>query len=213
MSEQILQDQIAYYRQRAGEYDGTAYEDLDAARIRIDRIVASLPSAPRTLELACGTGMWTESLARRDTLLTALDAAPEALSVARRRCPNRVEFVCADVFEWKPKERFDLIFFAFWLSHVPSLLVGSFFDRLSGPAAPGGRVVFVDEHVSQAAHDVALTEDPEATRRRLADGSVHRLVKVYLEPHKITETLTRLGWDAQVSRDRTDWIIGSCRRT
>lgn len=65
MPEDILAEQIRYYRSRADEYDATAYLDLDAARARIERVLAGLAPTGRILELASGTGMWTQSLAHR----------------------------------------------------------------------------------------------------------------------------------------------------
>jgi SAM-dependent methyltransferase len=63
MSEDILADQLAYYRHRADEYDATAYGDVAAAGERIARLVARMRPTGRVLELACGTGLWTRALA------------------------------------------------------------------------------------------------------------------------------------------------------
>jgi hypothetical protein len=30
-----------------------------------------------------------------------------------------VRFICADLFAWSPERRYDVVFFGFWLSHVP----------------------------------------------------------------------------------------------
>jgi len=52
--------------------------------------------------------------------VTALDAAPEALALARQRVRGLpVEFIQTDVFTWQPSRRFDTVFFGFWLTHVP----------------------------------------------------------------------------------------------
>jgi SAM-dependent methyltransferase len=205
----LLEEQIAYYRRRADEYDATAYGDVIEARDRIHRIVSALPPAARALELACGTGMWTQSLASRMTELTAVDAAPEALAIARARCPSTVEFVRADVLDWLPAHQFDLIFFAFWLSHIPSSRLARFFKHLEQALAPTGRVVFVDEHVSQAGKETG--PNPEVAVRTLSDGSTHRLVKVYIEPAQLGARLEAMGWAIDLSPDCSDWVIGTCR--
>jgi len=58
--DEVLAEQVAYYRRRAGEYDVTAYgDDLAAARAHIARLVAELRPAGRVLEIGCGTGLWT----------------------------------------------------------------------------------------------------------------------------------------------------------
>jgi 2-polyprenyl-3-methyl-5-hydroxy-6-metoxy-1,4-benzoquinol methylase len=129
--DRIMAEQIAYYRHRAAEYDATAYGDTATATARIDSIVAGLGASGSVLELVCGTGMWTQSLARHAAVLTALDSSPEAVAIARQRTANpTVRFVEADVFSWVVRERFDLIFFAFLLSHIPSAQLEPFLKRV-----------------------------------------------------------------------------------
>src|SRR4051794_9332009 len=101
MTNDVLADQVHYYRRRAGEYDATAYGDVGAAQARIARLVAELRPSGRVLELACGTGLWTEALAGLADTVTAVDAAPEAVAIARERVRSaNVGFEVADIFSW-----------------------------------------------------------------------------------------------------------------
>src|SRR5262249_12549308 len=45
VTDEVLADQVDYYRRRAGEYDVTAYGDVAAARARIARLVAEMRPA------------------------------------------------------------------------------------------------------------------------------------------------------------------------
>ncbi len=210
MCDRVIDQQILYYRRRVAEYDVTAYGSLAVARERITRITSILPLDVPTLELACGTGMWTEALARRTGDLTAIDASPEALEIARRRCPASVRFVCADILRWVPDRRYQLIFFGFWLSHVPPPRVAGFFSMLRRALTASGQVIFVDEDVSQASKEQA-TADPEIVERSLPDGTVHRLVKVFVDPPLLQARLDALGWSCEMEADSTDWVIGRAR--
>ncbi len=163
------------------------------------------------LELACGTGAWTRALAGRASDLLAVDASPEALAIARARCPATVRFDVVDLFAWEPPGRYDLVFFGFWLSHVPTEQVPAFFARLRSWLSPGGRVAFVDEPAWQAAKEEPSTAGPETVRRALRDGSTHRLVKVYLEPDELAARLATLGWAAEIRPDGDDWLVGQAR--
>src|SRR5262245_14813164 len=130
--ERLLAEQRRYYRERAPEYDdwwfrraGYALETETAARWFAD--VAELKAAleafgPRgdVLELAAGTGVWTEQLLRHADRVTAVDAVAEMLELNRARTRGAAEYVLADVFEWEPPREFDVCFFGFWHSHVPS---------------------------------------------------------------------------------------------
>lgn len=58
-----------------------------------------------------------------------------------------------------------------------------------------------------------MTEGLLAQVRRLADGSEHRLVKVFVEPGQLSARLGQLGWQSRIRRDRPDWVIGeACPR-
>jgi hypothetical protein len=53
--------------------------------------------------------------------VTAIDASPEMLAIASSRIggDRRARFVQADLFLWRPDQLYDVVFFGFWLSHVP----------------------------------------------------------------------------------------------
>jgi demethylmenaquinone methyltransferase/2-methoxy-6-polyprenyl-1,4-benzoquinol methylase len=84
----LVAEQIAYYRAHAPDYD-VAYLGQ-----HWDVSIEELPVTGDVLELACGTGHWTPLLAARARSVTALDAAPEVLALARRRVRGLpVEFI------------------------------------------------------------------------------------------------------------------------
>jgi cyclopropane fatty-acyl-phospholipid synthase-like methyltransferase len=192
---ELLDSQIAYYRRRAREYDVTSYgEDLEPARVRIIHLLDLLEPRGRVLEIACGTGMWTQELANRTDLLVGVDASAEALVLARERVPaGGAQLLVADVFEWEPAMRFDAVFMAFWLSHVPRSRWDEFFDRLGDWLLPGGRILIVDEHLDGQPAERFVATGSDIAIRTLRDGSEHRLVKVYLDPVRLKTQLGVLG--------------------
>jgi 2-polyprenyl-3-methyl-5-hydroxy-6-metoxy-1,4-benzoquinol methylase len=206
---ELLAGQVRYYRQRAPEYDATAYPDGAALRERIGRLVAAVRPSGDVLEVACGTGMWTGPLTVAASSVTAMDAAPEMVRIARGRVrPANVKFVVADIFSWAPPQRFDTVFFAFWLSHVPASRFEQFWRLLRGALTERGRVLFVDEHSDVRSKETYVTGSAEVIERYLADGSVHHLVKAFVDPARLTDQLHRLGWHVSLSRDGSDWVIG-----
>lgn len=212
VGDDLLAEQVAYYRRRAREYDVTAFADLDAGRARITRIVAALRPAGNVLEIACGTGLWTGALAGAATAVTAIDAAPEAIDIARGRVTAaHVRFEVADVFTWAAAARFDTVFFAFWLSHVPASRFEQFWRQLQGLVAGHGRVLFVDEHPDVRGKEAYEAGSSEIIHRQLADGSQHRLVKVFVHPGQLRARLRQLGWHSRIRRDGNDWVIGEAR--
>jgi demethylmenaquinone methyltransferase/2-methoxy-6-polyprenyl-1,4-benzoquinol methylase len=212
MSDEVLASQAAYYQRRAGEYDATAYGDVEAARGRIARIVAEMAPAGSVLEIACGTGLWTEALAPYARTLMAIDAAPDAVAIARDRVgAANVTFEVADLFAWSAAARFDVVFFSAWLSHVPESRFAQFWELLRGLLAAGGRVLFLDEHVDERAKEHYLPGEAEIVERRLEDGTAYRIVKNFVDPPALERRLRGLGWECRIRRDGDDWVVGEAR--
>lgn len=201
----LLDGQLAYYRKRAGEYDEVYQE---RGFVELTGIAETLPIEGDVLELACGTGQWTARLAGRARSWTALDGAPEMLAIARERAPAGVEFRQVDLFRWAPDARYDTVFFAFWLSHVPPERLAAFWTTVGAALRPGGRAVFVDTDAAEAALERLDARRPSIVRRRLNDGSEHDIVKTFHDPAGLTATLTGLGWTARVAPAPGGFIWG-----
>ncbi|GAA2648158.1 class I SAM-dependent methyltransferase [Streptomyces vastus] len=194
----LLAEQMAYYRAGAAEYDRpyTEYEDLQ----KLLAVVDELPISGDVLELACGTGQWTPRLAARAQSVTAVDAATEVLTLTRARTASpTVQFIQADLFEWQPPRRYDTVFFAFWLSHVPPTRLPDFWNTVAATLAPGGKAIFIDDGPAAAAEEEVLANQPApAALRRLDDGSQYRIVKVFHDARTLTNDLTALGWSVRI---------------
>jgi ubiquinone/menaquinone biosynthesis C-methylase UbiE len=209
----LLAGQINYYRRRAGEYDETSVGDIDAASREFGRLIEQLAPSGNVLEIACGTGLWTQHLAPRARSLTALDSSPEMIELARSRVGDVADFVVADVFEWRAPRRYDSIFFGFWLSHVPRSRLRDFWRLIDRCLAPGGRVLFVDEGAPRASREEPNRcrtphVDSATVKRRLRDGSEHTIVKVFHEPGELARALAQLGWSAEIEQTHEGFIVG-----
>ncbi|MFD8377193.1 class I SAM-dependent methyltransferase [Streptomyces sp. NPDC059679] len=194
----LLAEQRAYYRAGAAQYD-RPYAEREELRTLLT-VVDELPIAGDVLELACGTGQWTPRLAARARSVTAVDAAAEVLALARARTASpTVQFLEADLFEWRPSRRYDTVFFAFWLSHVPPRRLPEFWNTVAAALAPGGKAIFIDDGPAAAAEEDILANQPApAALRRLDDGSQYRIVKVFHDARTLTDDLTALGWSVRV---------------
>jgi demethylmenaquinone methyltransferase/2-methoxy-6-polyprenyl-1,4-benzoquinol methylase len=208
----LLAEQVAYYRALAPEY-------LDGV-LRLpggDEIEAALDAfapAGDVLELACGPGWWTRRLLRDARTVTAVDAAPEMLAIAREAMGDdeRVRFVLADLFAWRPDRRYDAVFFGFWLSHVPLERFAAFWALVSDCLAPGGRVFFADD-AYRTPDELVEGEASSTIRRRLRDGSAYRAVKVPHTPRELERRLAELGWDIAVSPTAGPFFWGAGTRS
>ena len=223
MDRELLDEQIAYYRARAPEYDEWyfrkgRYERNAAHRkawfAELETVEAALRAAApfgRVLELACGTGLWTRRLALHARELTAIDAAPEVLALNRRRVASeRVRYLQADLFQWQPRETYDFVFFGFWLSHVPPDRFASFWTMVRAALSPDGRVFFVDNahHPAFAARAPLQPRPGFVVERVLNDGRQFRIVKVFYEPADLARRLAALGFTGSVRATGEFFVFG-----
>ena len=162
-----IKEQLAYYRARAPEYDECFYgqgrydrgpqhraEWLRELRL-IEAELQPRVHGKTVLELAAGTGLWTKRLLDAGAQVMAVDGSPETLAINRDRVrSSQVQYQIADIFSWRPRTTFDVVFFSFWLSHVPPYLFNDFWKMVHAALKPKGRVFFIDEQQPAEREDV-----------------------------------------------------------
>jgi SAM-dependent methyltransferase len=210
--DELLAEQVAYYRARAPEYLRGAL-DLPGGGA-LDRALEQFRPEGDVLELACGPGTWTPRLLSTADSVTAVDASPEMIRLASKRVGGdpRVRFVEADLFTWRPDQRYDAVFFGFWLSHVPDERFETFWATIDDALKPEGRVLFLDDGY-RTADELIEGEDSSTIQRRLEDGTAFRAVKVVHEPPRLEERLRQLGWDINVHATTGPFYWGEGRRS
>jgi len=213
----ILAEQLAFYRAVAREYE---FQNIDSASFDVDltglpELLAAIDAfRPRgdVVELACGTGVWTQHLTRFATTVTAVDAAPEMLARAMGRDgAEAVQFIEADLFSWRPDRHYDTVFFGFWISHVPEEHFDSFWSLVDDCLRPGGRVFFFDDNYRTEAE---LIEGPSSPiiQRRTGAGKPFRIVKTPFRADELEARLRGLGWDIAVVATPGPFYWGTGRR-
>jgi demethylmenaquinone methyltransferase/2-methoxy-6-polyprenyl-1,4-benzoquinol methylase len=208
MSE-ILAEQKRYYAERAPEYDDWWYRrgryrrDPERERrwlVDVAELEARLQSfAPRgdVLELAAGTGIWTRRLVPVADRVVAVDANAETLALNT----PAAELVVADIFSWRPPQQFDVVFFSFWLSHVPEERFAEFWVLVRSALRPGGRVFLIDSGPPEVAGDGELQV------RQLADGREFTIVKRFWQPDELTERVAGFGLELDLELTGNDLFL------
>lgn len=226
--EGTLEEMVAYYRARAAEYDEWfyrrgRYDHGAAANMRwaaeaatVFDALAALDMTGDVLELAPGTGIWTEQLARTARSVTAVDASAEMIAINRARVGGaNVAYMLVDLFNWRPDQLYDAVVFAFWLSHVPHERFPAFLAMVATALRPGGAVFFVDgqrEPTSTAADHQLPTPDSQVMTRRLNDGRAFQIVKNFYEPDALAAQCAAAGLDVTVRQTSTYFLYGGGRR-
>ncbi len=193
MDQHILDEQLTYYRKMAQEYDEKTgqTEDLQRAFARARDLLQQHAPVEQMLELACGTGTWTRALLALGRELTAIDASPEM-------------FQQADLFQWQPRQQYDLVFFANWLSHVPPPRLDAFLGTVARAVRPGGSLVMVDQYAPMQEDREIIVRDAEEgaiyAKRSLLNGQTFIIVKVFYDLQVIENLLDALDFTVTVHK-------------
>jgi demethylmenaquinone methyltransferase/2-methoxy-6-polyprenyl-1,4-benzoquinol methylase len=225
----LLDEQMRYYDDRAPEYQDLWFrrgrhdlgDEFNERWFRetaiVERAVDDVATTGAVLEIGCGSGLWTRRLAPHASRYVAVDSSRNMLELNRARNdgPN-VEFVLADAFDWQPPndERFDLIFFGFFISHVPPEAFAGWWARIRSWLTPSGHAFIVDDTAGPDrpySGDVVDDGPKHAHRRHLSDGREYTIVKVFYEPAELAVRLSELSWNAEIRGSGQHFLYGSAR--
>ncbi|MCI0708682.1 MAG: class I SAM-dependent methyltransferase [Chloroflexi bacterium] len=223
----ILQEQLAYYRARAAEYDEWFYRHgrydrgavlnqqwfAEAAQVR--QALHQLPPQPSILELAPGTGIWTQELVKLGERITAVDASPEMVAINQVKVQSdAIEYIQDDLFEWHSPRQYDMVFFGFWLSHVPPEKLAGFLAMVSAALKPDGVLFMVDSRrePTSTADNHVLPDEGIRHERKLNDGSTYRIVKLFYEPEALQAAFAEAGIALSARFTETYFIYAQGRK-
>ncbi|MCJ7605228.1 MAG: class I SAM-dependent methyltransferase [Dehalococcoidales bacterium] len=197
-----LEDDITrYYAERADVYDETAgyfNEEAEQLRAPIKDRYRQMFRGKDVLEIACGSGYWTEVLGRVAKSVLAFDITEEIISRAVERCrtlPN-VRFQIADAYTLGGVPGgFGAAVAIWWWSHVPKEKIRQFLTALHTKLAPGALVMFVDQLPYEGF--IRTTDDGGNTLevRELPDGRTFSIVKNFPAEQEIRDALADFAGD------------------
>ena len=193
-------DMIEYYARRAREYEAIYHHperqpDLDQLRERLSTVFSGMD----VLDVACGTGYWTEYIARSAKSIVATDVSEEVMELAREKnygsCP--VQFVRADAYDLSViAETFPACFAGFFWSHIPKQRRREFLENLHRRLRPGAKVVMIDNMFVKGEMTELHRSDEHGNtyrERKLADGSTYEITKNYPTEDEFRRALSGLA--------------------
>lgn len=195
---------VSYYAERACEYERIYQKPERQADLRqLRSFIEGALAGADVLEVACGTGYWTEVVAGRAASVLATDINEEVLAIARTKPldTRRVRFQRADAYAPSVAQRFNAGLSAFWWSHVPKSRIRAFLRAFHGVLTPGARVVFLDNACVEGSSTPISRTDAEGNTyqvRRLDDGSTHEVLKNFPTESELRAAVEGLALDVQV---------------
>ena len=204
---------VDYYRQRAAEYENIYHkperqQDIAAATAILQNIFLN----KQVLEIACGTGFWTEKIAAIATAVHAIDINQSVINIAQQKHFVRanVFFELADFFQYQPAQQYDGLFGGFIWSHILLQETTTFIEAIHRYIVPGGTVVFIDNNFVPG-RNLPITYIDEKSNtyqsRQLADGSAHLVLKNFPSESYITSKIEHYAADIQFINLAYYWIL------
>jgi len=184
-----------YYGARANEYDRIySKPERQADLQQLQTWLPPLFAGRSVLEIACGTGYWTQFYASLATRVVALDAAKETLHIADGRITtNNVHLMLGDAYELPVFDvSFDAAFAGFWWSHIPQEQLAGFLVGLHRVLEPGAKIVFLDNRFVPGSSTPIADRDSAGNAyqiRQLDDGSTHRVLKNFPTREQLLATV------------------------
>jgi ubiquinone/menaquinone biosynthesis C-methylase UbiE len=204
-----------YYRARAAEYD-LFYEMPDRQK-ELAQLRAWLAERARgrtILEVASGTGYWTEVVAPFAKAVTATDYNAETLEIAKKRALGpHVKLVTADAYSLpRFATGFDAGMAHLWWSHIEKQRLESFLSHFASRLNPGAMLLMIDQFYVEGCCTPISRKDSwgnQYTIRQLRDGSTYEIVKNFPAPGEPEESLRHVCKDIHVMRLRHFWALSA----
>lgn len=202
-----------YYARRYQEYDRIYLKPERQRDLRaIEAWLPNLFTDADVLEIACGTGYWTQFIAPHAKRVVAVDASIDTMSIARDRPGCRqVEFIEGDAYALPlAGHRFDAAFAGFWFSHVPIRQRREFLLGLHAVLNRGARIVLLDNlFVAGSSTPLSETEASGDTFqiRRLDDGTTHRVLKNFPSQEEMLALVSDIGTSPRLTAWQHYWAF------
>jgi 2-polyprenyl-3-methyl-5-hydroxy-6-metoxy-1,4-benzoquinol methylase len=212
------QDLVSYYKERANEYEKVYFnpaeqEDLLSAT----SIFQTLFFKKTVLEIACGTGYWTEQISKTAVSIHATDVNESVIHIAQKKgLDNNVTFSIADMYHFFPEKKFDGLFGGFIWSHILLQNLDKFLNNLKDFLIAGGTMVFIDSNpVEGTSHDsknITKTDEQGNTyqARKLDNGTPHLVLKNFPTRDFLFKKLSGVATDINYINLGFYWIV-SCK--
>jgi demethylmenaquinone methyltransferase/2-methoxy-6-polyprenyl-1,4-benzoquinol methylase len=211
-------EMIKYYAKRALEYEDSYLKPERQKNINeLKELLRKYFYNKNVLEIACGTGFWTQTISEVSTKIIAIDINDEVLNIAKAKKYNcEVAFLKDDAYILdKILEKYDSIFAGFWFSHIPKSKIRKFMEVIHNKLNEHALIVFIDNlfledrYLDENSSPISRfdTEGNSYQIRKLRDHSRYEVVKNFYDEKSLKECFASYGREIEIHKLQYFWII------
>ncbi|WP_053957792.1 class I SAM-dependent methyltransferase [Sulfobacillus thermosulfidooxidans] len=177
-----------YYGARSREYEKVYLRSEQVCQrelLELRHAMTNLFSDKSVLEVACGTGYWTQYLARIARHVVAVDASKEMLNIAKSKGLDSdiVIFCQGDAYNLNSlRGNFDGGVANFWFSHVPKCRIHEFLSHWHARLGQASTVFMADNVYMDGVGGQLISKASDNNTykmRTLEDGRRYEVLKNY----------------------------------
>ena len=203
-----------YYDKRSREYEKIYDKPERQAELAwLRRRIPEVFRGRTVLEVACGTGYWTQFIAQSAKHVHASDINESVLEIAREKPVPKglVTFHKGDAttLEGAPAGC-DAAFAGFWWSHLKKAEAALFVKELSLRLAPGSVVAILDNTYAEGSSTPISRRDAEGNTyqmRTLGSGEQHEVLKNFPSSLELAEAVRPVAREAHLESLTYYWLL------
>lgn len=205
-------DLVTYYRDRANEYEKIYSKPERQPDIEdLSRFIQHIFHKKEVLEIACGTGFWTERISKTATKILATDINKNVIEIARKKeYKSEIAFLVADIFNLPANVTSECLFGGFIWSHIKLQELELFLNTVNKLVKPGGTVIFADNNYVEGSNHPLTEQDAQGNSyqaRSLENGSQYKILKNFPTENFVRSTLKEIASNVTFINFKYFWLV------
>jgi len=202
-----------YYKERAPVYDRVyAYPERQDDLRELEEYIPAQFEGREIIEIAAGTGYWTQFIYKKAKSILSTDITKEALIQVKNRSSEMINVTTelVDAYSLNQSKKYDGAFAGLWYSHIPIQDIPKFYKSLHGCLSPGATVVFVDNSAAQCDRlPLSHTDQVGNTYqdRTLDNGKIYRVLKNFPTKKQLIESAKDVGENFVYKKFKNYWLF------
>ncbi len=190
----LVNEIVKYYDSLSQQYHESSGYDKEtslATYREIKELIDKLFINRNVLEIACGTGYWTEILSQSASSVLATDLNASMITKAKGLYSStNIEFRVADAYSLNTiPNHFSGAFSVLFWCHIPKSKIHQFLNTLHSKLAPNSPVLIICQLEDQDSMNHAIDSEGNTIALRKADSQTYNIVKNIPSEKELTELL------------------------